>query len=317
MRSALIIGTEVATNGLESGASIRVDSIKNLLTKNGYHVDITSRRNARNALASDWDLVVFVSFSTSKFLRLARKKAKTIWFDPTDSWSQTRISLFRKGDVRQIFLLMRDLFWIWTAPNVDLITFITQRDSNKEQAWWKNRSSPLILPVQGLDREVKLGNEPRLVFIGDGSYGPNKDALTFLTQTLKYLPSSLNIHVFGSGVSVPNSKFIIHGYVPRYELYTARDIHLAPITLGGGLKLKVAVPLWNGLHVVSTQEAAVGFKDSDSLEIANTPKEFADAITKLLGVEFPKKPVKPSSAIYVDDQTILVDEWLAKLSITE
>jgi hypothetical protein len=317
MRSALIIGTEVATNGLESGASIRVDSIKNLLTKNGYHVGITSRRNARSALASDWDLVVFVSFSTSKFLRLARKKAKTIWFDPTDSWSQTRISLFHKGDVKQILLLARDLFWIWTAPSVDLITFITQRDSNKEQSWWKNRSSPLILPVQGLDREVKLGNEPRLVFIGDGSYGPNKDALTFLTQTLKYLPSTLNIHVFGSGVSDPNSKFIIHGYVPRSELYSARDIHLAPITLGGGLKLKVAIPLWNGLHVVSTQEAAVGFKNSDRLKIANTPKEFADAVTNALRVGFPEKLSKPLSAIYIDDQTALVDNWLAGLSIKE
>lgn len=317
MRSALIIGTEVATNGLESGASIRVDSIKNLLTKNGYHVDITSRRHTRNALASDWDLVVFVSFSTSKYLRLARKKAKTIWFDPTDSWSQTRISLFRKGDVKQILLLIRDLFWIWTAPNIDLITFITRRDSIKEQAWWKHRSSPLILPVQGLDREVKFGNEPRLVFIGDGSYGPNKDALTFLSQILKYLPSTLNIHVFGSGVSDPNPKFIIHGYVPQSELYTACDIHLAPITLGGGLKLKVAIPLWNGLHVVSTQEAAVGFKDSDRLEIANSPREFGSAITRLLGLKFSDHPFKPSSEIYLDDQTSIVDEWLARLSIKE
>ena len=317
MRTALIIGTEVATNGLESGASIRVDSIKNLLTKHGYQVNIASRQHARNALTSNWDLVVLVSFSTSKFLWLARKKAHTIWFDPTDSWSNTRISLLRKGDVKQILLLVRDLFWIWTAPNVDLITFITQRDSIKERAWWKHRSSPLILPVQGLDREVSLGNEPRLVFIGDGSYTPNKDAITFLKLTLKYLPSTLHIHVFGSEVSVPNSKFINHGYVPRTELYTASDIHLAPIMLGGGLKLKVAVPLWNGLHVVSTQEAAVGFKDSDSLEIANTPKEFAGAITKLLGVEFPKKPVKPLSAIYVYDQTMLVDKWLAGLSLKE
>jgi hypothetical protein len=317
VRTALIIGTEVATNGLESGASIRVDSIKNLLTKHGYQVDIASRRHARNALASNWDLVVLVSFSTSRFLRLARKKAKTIWFDPTDSWSQTRISLIRKGDIKQILLLVRDLFWIWTAPSINLITFITQRDSIKERAWWKQRSSPLILPVQGLDREVNLGNEPRLVFIGDGSYGPNKDALTFLKHTLKYLPSNLNIHIFGSGVSVPNSKFINHGYVSRSELYSASDIHLAPITLGGGLKLKVAIPLWNGLHVVSTREAAVGFKDSDNLKIANTPKEFASAIIKVLGVEFPEKPFKPLSAIYVDDQTVLVDEWLSGLSIKE
>jgi hypothetical protein len=44
---------------------------------------------------------------------------------------------------------------------------------------------------------------------------------------------------------------------------------------------------------------------------------FADAITKLLGAEFPKKLFKPLSAIYVDDQIILVDKWLAGLSITE
>jgi hypothetical protein len=87
--------------------------------------------------------------------------------------------------------------------------------------------------------------------------------------------------------------------------------------LGGGLKLKVAVPLWNGLHVVSTQESAVGFKDSSSLEIANTPKAFADAIKKVLEVGIPEKPFKPLSAIYIDDQTEFVDRWLAGLSFNE
>ena len=317
MKSALIIGTEVATNGLESGASIRIESIRNLLVKNGYQVEITSRGLAKNSLKSSWDLVVLVSFSTSKYLRLARSKTKSIWFDPTDSWTQTRISLLLNGDIKQLFLLLRDLFWIWTAPKIDLITFITRRDSNKEHVWWNKRSNPIVLPIQGLDREIKQGSDSRLVFIGDGSYGPNKDALTFLERTLDYLPTNMNIHIFGTGIKVPNSKFINHGYAPRSDLYSTNDIHLAPITMGGGLKLKVAIPLWNGLHVVSTQEAAVGFKNSDSLKIANTPKEFADAITKVLGVGFAAKLFKPLSAIYVDDQTALVDRWLAGLSLKE
>lgn len=317
MKSALIIGTEVATNGLESGASIRIDSIRNLLVKNGFQVEITSRRSAKNSLNSNWDLVVLVSFSTSKYLRLARSKTKSLWFDPTDSWTQTRISLLLNGDLKQLFLLMRDLFWIWTAPRIDLITFIAQRDSNKERVWWNKRSKPLVIPIQGLDREVKQGSDSRLVFIGDGSYGPNKDALTFLERTLDHLPTNMNIHLFGTGIKVPNSKFINHGYVPRSDLYSTNDIHLAPITKGGGLKLKVAIPLWNGLRVVATNEAATGFTASDYLKIADTPKQFADAIINSHEPELTEKGFKPLSAIYIDDQTVLVDRWLVGLSLKE
>ena len=34
-RNALVIGTEVATNGLESGGSLRVDTIKTIIEKAG------------------------------------------------------------------------------------------------------------------------------------------------------------------------------------------------------------------------------------------------------------------------------------------
>lgn len=311
---ALIIGTEVATNGLESGAALRLDSIRNLLEDTGFNTSMASRETARNFLKTDWDLVVLISFSTSSLLRQARKRSKMLWFDPTDSWTLTRFSLLFGGDLKQAFILMRDLFFVWTSPKIDLITFISERDSNIEKLWWVKRSVPLILPIDGLDREVKLSKYPRLVFSGDGRYRPNKKALKFLSKTLEFLPSDLQIHLIGRDLKTASKRFIVHGYLSHQDMYFANDIHLAPIKYGGGLKLKVAVPLWNGLRVISTPEGSSGFKKSPRLKIASTPLNFAQQILEILRKDNQDEVFKPRNEIYLRHDGAEVRLWLATIA---
>lgn len=306
---ALIIGTEVATNGFESGASLRLNGIKDLLEKCQLKVTVVSRSEANDYLKKDWDLVVLVSFATAQFLRKARKSSQLLWFDSTDSWRLTRFSLLRNGDLKQMPILIRDLFWVWTAPKLDMLTFITRRDAVAEKTWWVKRLNPIVYPIQNLVRSISPSKETRLIFVGDGKYGPNLRAIKFLTKVLHYLPANQQIHVYGRGFENLDSRFVLHGYCRNEEMYFENDIHLAPIESGAGLKLKVAVPLSNGLKVISTPEGANGFTQNSNLFLAPDEKTFALQILHL-GVVSSSSAGIVGGEIYEEDGAEQIRVWI-------
>ena len=306
---ALIIGTEVATNEFESGASLRLNGIRDLLEQCQLKVTVVSRSEADDYLKKDWDLVVLVSFATAQFLRKARKSSRLIWFDPTDSWQLTRFSLLRSGDLRQIPILIRDILRLWTAPRLDLLTFITRRDAEAEKTWWAKRINPIVFPVQNLLRPISPSTEARLIFVGDGQYGPNSRAMKFLAKVLNFLPENQQIHVYGRGFENVDSRFVLHGYCTKEEMYFENDIHLAPIESGAGLKLKVAVPLSNGLRVISTPEGANGFAQNSNLFLASDEKAFAMQVLQLSAVSNSNAGT-PHDGIYEEDGTEQIRVWI-------
>ncbi len=309
-RNALVIGTDVATNGLESGGSLRVDTIRTIIEKAGIEVTVTSKSKVNDFLSFNWDLIVIVSYSCSRLLTQARDKTSNLWFDPTDSWRLSRLSLLRAGQISQLPRLFRDLFWLSRGPKIDLLTFISQRDALTEQYWWQRRINPLILPIFELNRKVLQGEGSRLVFVGDGKYVANRKSLDFLEEVLRYLPLSFEIHLFGDSLKHSNPRFKSYGYVSKSELYRTRDIHLVPIKFGSGLKLKAAVPLWNGLPVVATIEGANGLSLGGSLFVGNTPKEFAKEIlvAQKSRDSFLLNP--PKEKVFVDNDLAKITTWL-------
>jgi hypothetical protein len=310
-KKALIIGTEVATNSFESGASLRVLNIQNILVSQHFEVTIVPRKKAKVMLTQEWDLIVLVSFATAKLLRKSRKKTENLWFDPTDSWCLTRISLFKSGDIKQIILLVRDLLTTWTAPRIDLITFISRRDSELEKNWWSKRSQAKILPILDLDRDVNADTSLRLVFVGDGDYLPNRNAIRFLEKLPQFLDPGTEIYLIGKNLENSNSAFVNLGYVSAEDVYRKGDVHLAPISEGAGMKIKVAVPLWNGLRVIATEEAAIGFCLTPQLFIARTPLEFAKVINRLGRSSV--DPFHPREAIFLDSDMEEIRQWVSKI----
>lgn len=280
-KEALIIGTRVATAEHESGASLRLQSVKQALEKSNFDVTVSPLNMADSELTKYWDLIVVISYSSARILRRARKQTRFLWFDPTDSWTVSRISLFWDGDFKQIFALVRDLYWVWNSPRIDLLTFITKRDALAEKNWWKSKTVPLIFPISNLVRNVNLSHQIRYVFIGDGNYGPNKKALVFLSKVLDLLNNEVVIDVYGKNFHSMDSRFRIHGYTNNSEIYFDKDIHLAPVTSGAGLKLKVAIPLSNGLKVITTPEGSNGFRPNRLLKVARTPGAFASEIASV------------------------------------
>ena len=315
LKNALIIGTEVAVSEYESGASHRIQAIRKILEDQGYATHTVSRSEAHDHFKRKWDAVALVSFSTAKFSWKARKVTPLLWFDSTDSWGLTRRSLIRQGNYLQVFAYLRDLFFIWTAPGFELVTFITARDRQTERSWWRWRSMPLVFPIKGLDRNVRASENRRLVFVGDGHYAPNQLALGFLEKLVSKLPADLPIHIYGRGYDSELSGCVFHGYSPAIELYETNDIHIAPIFSGAGLKLKVAIPAWNGLQVVTTPEGSNGFNGLHQIAIGKTPDEFLKQIEIFLMKPLVSQQIKPGENIFEVDDTQIIELRILELKI--
>jgi hypothetical protein len=281
---ALIIGTETALNASASGASIRFKNVSNLVHELGFEAKMETKRNAKRLIKSrKWDLIVLVSFSNLKLLRISHKNSKLVWLDCTDSILLTRKSLMFAGDLRQPIALLLDCLRIIYNKRPGVITYITELDRDFDSFLRFSDTNSYVFPLN--PEKVQMGddlNSSRLVFVGDGRYLPNRKAIEFLEKVLPFLDESQKIDIYGSGYRENmHPRFKFHGYKNDRDVYQIHDIHLAPINYGAGMKAKVAIPLLNGLRVISTTIGAHGFNTSGNLLIADTPKDFALAIESL------------------------------------
>jgi glycosyltransferase involved in cell wall biosynthesis len=66
------------------------------------------------------------------------------------------------------------------------------------------------------------------------------------------------------------------------ELFRASGIFAAPLTEGGGIKIKILEAMARGIPVVTTPIGAEGIaeRDQDLVAWANDPESFADALVK-------------------------------------
>jgi hypothetical protein len=70
-----------------------------------------------------------------------------------------------------------------------------------------------------------------------------------------------------------------------YALHRQVRLFLSPLRAGAGVKGKLNMALWLGLPIVASSMAAegMGLVDGESMLLASTPEEFADATSRLYG----------------------------------
>jgi polysaccharide biosynthesis protein PslH len=154
------------------------------------------------------------------------------------------------------------------------------------------RYVPNVVDLSLID-PVRAADEACLLFIGDFTYMPNREALDYLVgevlpQSWKHQPE-LRLLVVGRGLPNPPSDPRVHalGFVDDLRTaYAAADIVVVPLLHGGGSPLKFIEALGYGLPVVATAHAARLLEDAVAGEHflqAEGPAEFAAAIGGLLG----------------------------------
>ena len=177
---------------------------------------------------------------------------------------------------------------------------LTTSDRDKE-LFGKDIQTPTYVVPNGMDGEYFLPRsdvevEPdSLVFTGMMAYVPNHDGITwFLDEVLPRIEAKLpkvKLYVVGKNppeaiTSRASERVVVTGTVPDVRPFVWRSsVYVVPLRMGGGTRLKVAEALAMKKPMVSTRVGCEGIdlKDGESVLLADSPQDFADAVVRLLG----------------------------------
>ena len=134
-----------------------------------------------------------------------------------------------------------------------------------------------------------------LIYIGSMDWYPNEDAVAFFgDQVLPNIQSKVRdvqFSIVGGNPSARVQKLaekegvVVTGRVPEIKPYFAEaTVFVVPLRIGSGTRLKILEALAMGKAIVSTSVGAEGLdlKDGEEILIADEPKAFAEAVTRLL-----------------------------------
>ena len=132
-----------------------------------------------------------------------------------------------------------------------------------------------------------------IIFIAGFKHTPNVDATLYFYNNIwplvqQRLPG-VCWYIVGDSppqqiTNLATDNIVVTGYVPELEPYLHKaKVAVAPIRFGAGMKGKIASSLANGLPTVATSIASEGMNllHGQDILVANTPREFVDAIELL------------------------------------
>lgn len=183
----------------------------------------------------------------------------------------------------------------------DLLAVVTDEDRNEVLAVDPNRDVRIV--PDGADHANGSGGseakDPLVVFVGNFGYQPNEDAALYLCDEIVPLlrREVPNVRVLLVGTS-PSAELrarakacenvVVTGWVPEVEPYLdAAQVVVAPLRVGGGIKVKMLEALSRGRPIVATSVAAQGLAGAPAgcIRIADEPAAFASHVLELLASE--------------------------------
>jgi len=185
----------------------------------------------------------------------------------------------------------------WLARCLPLFDRVLVASETERQSLLRRHAHP---DLRILPNAVSIGTRgehasspdgpPRLLFVGNLDYAPNRDAVERLTRELfprirRELPA-VELHLVGGGERPPEGAGVhAHGAVPDLEPHYARaTLTLIPLRAGGGSRIKLLEAFAQGIPVVATPTAAEGLevRSGQHLLLAERDDELVVAATRLL-----------------------------------
>jgi glycosyltransferase involved in cell wall biosynthesis len=133
-----------------------------------------------------------------------------------------------------------------------------------------------------------------VVYTGLMNYAPNVEAVQhFCSEILPLVHRRVphaHFHVVGAKPApevqaLSSERVTVHGFVPDVRPYLRdAEVFVVPLLHGGGIRNKILEAAASGRAVVSTTLGAegLGLRAGEELLLADSPAEFADAVTSLL-----------------------------------
>ena len=177
------------------------------------------------------------------------------------------------------------------------VFFVSDKDSNYVNNFDKNIKTSFIPNGVDIDYFKKLNNKfekNSIIFTGNMSYAPNKDAVKFLLFEIlplvkKQIP---DIKVFIVGLNADKEfkdinmkNVIIKGYVEDIrEWINKAEIFVSPLRFGSGIKNKVLEAMAMEKVVIGTDISFEGINGKENVYIKASldPKDFANKIIEVL-----------------------------------
>lgn len=177
-----------------------------------------------------------------------------------------------------------------------LVSFVDKRFMENSYPKLKLEAIPIGVDLEYFKPQVTKENFPTLIFVGDMSYTPNEEAMIYFCY--KILPlvekiySQIKLYIVGRNVTnkvkkvVGNKKnIIITGFVEDVRIFISKaTVFICPLKIGTGIKNKLLEAMAMGKPIVSSSIGVEGINviSGKNIMVADEPKEFADAVIKLL-----------------------------------
>ncbi|MEN9406964.1 MAG: hypothetical protein RLZZ455_180 [Candidatus Parcubacteria bacterium] len=138
--------------------------------------------------------------------------------------------------------------------------------------------------------ERKSNPEKTLLFMGNFTYFPNRDAMQwFIAHVFPQLPDDIRLIVVGRNSSkqeyLRDRRIETVEFVENiHDVYSKGSVMIAPVRIGGGTNFKILEAMASKMPVVALSERidGLGFSGGKELLIAKNASEFAEMTVRLL-----------------------------------
>lgn len=284
-----------------------IDAIKALVTSNSYNVSrffsIELEKRLEEILKdSDYDIVQIESLFMTPYLNTIREFSKAkivlrshnleylVWKRLAESTSNIAKKLYLGHLAKRLKQYEENII-----TKVDGVATISFEDASRYAEL--RCKIPIITIPFGIDLEnypvsqTKPQGRLKLFHIGAMNWEPNKEAVEWLVDDIWPLVKSENVELHLAGLKMPpemmslqKDNLFIHGEVrDAVKFIDERDVVVAPLLSGSGMRIKIIEAMALGKAVVTTTVGAEGIDchPGEDILIANSKEEFASVITNL------------------------------------
>ena len=174
-----------------------------------------------------------------------------------------------------------------------------------------------------IDNSLEIKNT--FFHLGSMDWLPNIEGVNWFIEEVyqRFFQNNNNVIFRLAGRFMPESKFKltsinldIQGAIEDNILfYNQNDVMLVPLRSGSGMRIKIIEGMAMGKVIISTSIGAEGIPVShmENIIIADTPNEFADAITLVCSNESLKQKIKQNARMFIQnnyDNTLLTEQLI-------
>jgi hypothetical protein len=300
-----------------NGLNLRLNTIKEILVRAGYTVEIISAQQIKKNLnLASYDVcVIHTSTQLINYFRIA-KLSSNFWFDCTDSIFRMRfLGLGRiwafshlKGffEIGLAILLSRKFY---------CVTYISKLDLFSDRVLFQ-KASKLVFPnsVPNLPSSPLTSDQQEIYFVGDFSYNANRRAFKFIEKSVRELNTKEKcIFVLVSDrftkdkvvITKRGQTILYRSHVPIERLYNKNAVHISPIWNNVGIKNKVFEPASFGVRTFGSKPSFNGLIMKNHMRSVENKKDFFPGLIDFI-VEVHGGAILKQNVIELDQTTKII-----------